>query len=103
MFAAKTQAEPLTISTLHKMGQDNLSLTKLINYETVAVPDMFGIKNQDNSFVSFSEALNEENFGDLQKTEPVDRNSKRVGLLAYKIGCTHFWDRWGRTLPCTVL
>jgi len=45
MFAGKAQAEPLTISALHKMGQDNLSLTKIINYETVAVPDMFGIKN----------------------------------------------------------
>lgn len=44
MFAAKP-AEPLTISTLHKMGQENLSLTKIINYESVAVPDMFGIKN----------------------------------------------------------
>ena len=45
MFAAKAQVEPLTISALHKMGQENLSLTKLINYETVATPDMFGIKN----------------------------------------------------------
>ena len=104
MFAAKAQQqEPLTVSQLHAMGQQNLNLTKLINYESVAVPEMFGIKNTPSSFTSFNQAINLEYYGDLQKTEAVDRNSKRVGVLAYKMGCTHFWDKWGRMLPCTVL
>ena len=106
MFAAPAKAEvvePLTITQLMNLSKENLSLTKYINYENVAVPDMFGLKNNNDSFTSFNEAVNLENFGDLQKTGPIDRNSKRVGVLAYKIGCTHFFDRWGRVLPCTVL
>jgi uncharacterized protein YlaN (UPF0358 family) len=57
--AAKGVPEPLTVSQLHKMGLENLNLTKLINYEAVAVPDMFGIKNKSASFTSFSDQLNE--------------------------------------------
>lgn len=29
--------------------------------------------------------------------------SRRVGLLGYKVGCTHFWDKWGKLQPCTVI
>lgn len=29
--------------------------------------------------------------------------SKRVGMLGFKIGMTHFWDRWGVFTPCTVV
>lgn len=32
-----------------------------------------------------------------------DRLSKRAGLLGYKVGCTHFWDKWGKLQPCTVI
>lgn len=40
---------------------------------------------------------------DIKHVEPVDRDSKRVGLIGYKVGCTHFWNRWGQLLPCTVV
>ena len=26
-----------------------------------------------------------------------------MGLLGYKIGSTHFWNKWGQIVPCTVL
>jgi hypothetical protein len=64
-FAAAAVPEPLSISKLHKMGQDNLALTKIINYESVAVRDVHGIMNEQSSFTSFNDAINRENFGEL--------------------------------------
>ena len=39
----------------------------------------------------------------MTASEAVDRNSKRCGVLGYKMGMTHFWDRWGVLTPCTVI
>ena len=45
MFSAKAIPEPLTISQLRKMGVENYNLTKIIDYENVASPAKFGVKN----------------------------------------------------------
>lgn len=42
-------------------------------------------------------------YKDLQMSEPTSRASKRTGVLGYKIGMTHFWDKWGAMVPCTVI
>ena len=42
--------EPLTISKLYEMGKENLSLTKIINYETVVTPGVHGLKDEVESF-----------------------------------------------------
>jgi len=56
------------------MGKYNFSLSKPINY-----PAVVGATMQP-----YEDIVNMANFGDLKKTEPIDRNSKRVGLLATK-------------------
>eukprot|EP00921_Rhytidocystis_pertsovi_P015801 GHVQ01025050.1.p1 GENE.GHVQ01025050.1~~GHVQ01025050.1.p1 ORF type:complete len:280 (-),score=10.21 GHVQ01025050.1:321-1160(-) len=37
----------------------------------------------------------------LQPIRPI-WNSRRCGVLAYKIGNMHIWDEWGERHPCTV-
>lgn len=39
----------------------------------------------------------------LQETYPLDKDSKRCGLLGYKAGMTQFYDKWGARVPVTVL
>jgi hypothetical protein len=46
------------------------------------------------SFKSFEEEINSQ--FKLTPTEATDRNTKRVGAIGYKVGCTHFWDKWGK-------
>jgi hypothetical protein len=38
----------------------------------------------------------------VKQIEPT-KESKRVGLLGYKVGMTGVWDRWGTWLPLTVI
>ena len=37
------------------------------------------------------------------QTAATDRNSRRVGLTGFKVGMTHFWNKWGQIVPCTVI
>ena len=62
-----------------------------------------GLKNRPNTFRSFEDEINKQYSDDLQLTEPIGRESKRAGVLGYKMGMTHFWDRWGVHVPCTVI
>ncbi len=75
--------------------------TKVFDYTQFATPAMYGVKNHKNTFTSFEDNVNA-NF-QLQPTAPQDRNSKRVGLIGYKVGMTHFWNKWGQIVPCTVI
>jgi len=105
-FAAQTAVpEPLSISELHQMGQDNLGLTKVIDYAKIFEdPSNHPAKREPCTFHSLEDQANAvAGYDKLQATEPIDRHSKRVGLLGYKIGMTHFWDRWGAQTPCTVV
>jgi len=91
----------MSISDLHKLGLQNLQQTKLFDYAAIAQPNIHGVTNKRNSFGSFEDDINSQ--FNLQQTAPQDRNSKRVGLLGYKIGMTHFWNKWGQIVPCTVI
>ena len=53
------------------------------------------------TFKSFQTEVNSQ--FDVVQTEPIDKFSKRVGLIGYKMGCTHFWNRWGAMMLCTVI
>jgi hypothetical protein len=59
------------------------------------------LKNNLKSFRSFEEEINK-NFK-LVPTRQADRLSTRVGVMGYKVGMTHFWDKWGKLQPCTVI
>lgn len=85
------------------MGLANLEkqVESGLDYEKLCNAKKHGIKNNAKSFKSFEEAINK-NF-ELEMTEPVSRDSKRVGLMGYKMGMTHFWDKWGKLTPCTVI
>ena len=39
----------------------------------------------------------------IKKVEPSDRNTKRSGVLAFKVGMTGVWDKYGIYYPLTVL
>lgn len=39
----------------------------------------------------------------LTKSEAASKHSKRSGLIGYKVGMTHFWDKWGAMVPCSVI
>ena len=58
------------------------------------IREFYSLEDQVNNVAGYDKLI---------ETEPVDRHSKRVGLLGYKIGMTHFWDRWGVHRPCTVI
>jgi len=98
----KTAGAPeITISQLRETGYKNLLQTKVIDYTQFANPDLHGLKNKRATFTSFEDEINQHYT--LEKTMPADRNSKRVGLMGYKIGMTHYWNKWGQIVPCTVL
>ena len=99
----KAQQGPpeVTITQLRETGFRNLMQTKIIDYAQFSNPELNGVKNKRATFGSFEDEINQHYT--LEKTLPADRNSKRVGLLGYKIGMTHFWNKWGQIVPCTVL
>ena len=57
--------------------------------------------NKIETFKSFEEEINSQ--FKIQPTEASTRASLRVGAIGYKVGCTHFWDKWGKLQPCTVI
>lgn len=72
-----------------------------LDYEKICQSQKYGHTNQIKSFRSFEDQINES--FELKATQPISRDSKRVGLVGYKIGMTHFWDKWGKLTPCTVI
>lgn len=93
--------DDLTMTQLREIGMQNKNLTKVFDYQQIALENVHGITNKKSTFRSFEDQVNSQY--QLQKTAPTDRNSKRAGLLGYKIGCTHFWNKWGQIVPCTVI
>jgi hypothetical protein len=53
------------------------------------------------AFASFEVEINK-NFP-IQKNDAISDRSRRSGILGYKIGMTHFWDKWGQLIPCSVV
>ena len=83
------------------MGVQNLAQGKIFDYGHIALPRIHGITNKKSSFHSFEDQINSQ--FQLDKTAPTSRDTRRVGLMGYKIGMTHFWNKWGQIVPCTVL
>lgn len=99
----KTPDDLESISELISRGIHNLnqSIPGGIDYEASLNSRRFGHTNQMQTFRSFEEEINK-NF-DLVPTKPTHRLAQRTGVLGYKIGMTHFWDKWGKLQPCTVI
>jgi len=72
-----------------------------VDFDKVINPKRFGITNNPKTFRSFEEEINQQ--FPIVPTKPTERLSKRVGVLGYKVGMTHFWDKWGKLTPCTVI
>ena len=99
--------EPRSISELESIGHSNLALTKEygLDYESIlrnSGMKRIGQKNKPHTFRSFEDEINMQ-YDELKTTEPIHRLSKRSGILGYKVGMTHFWDKWGAIVPCTVV
>lgn len=92
---------------LREKGYQNYQLTKPygLDYDTLMKNTgmkRVGVTNRPNTFRSFEDEINAQ-YSELQVTEPTSRLSKRSGVLGYKVGMTHFWDKWGALVPCTVV
>lgn len=99
----KTVDDLPSISGLIAQGHKNRQAFKAggIDYDAVTNSARYGVTNKPQTFKSFEEEINK-NF-ELVPTLKADRLSKRTGVIGYKIGCTHFWDKWGKLQPCTVI
>jgi hypothetical protein len=103
-FAAPANVyEPLSVSKLIQTGATNqvLSIQNGLDYEKILNSKKYGVTNQPKTFRSFEEDVNKHY--PITPVAPISRLSKRVGLMGYKIGMTHFWDKWGKLTPCTVI
>ena len=88
-FASQVWVEPKTIKALELTGWENFQQTKSLDY------------TQMTNFRSFETEINSQ-FA-IKKTEASTDLTKRTGLIGYKIGMTHFWNKWGKLTPCTVI
>ena len=96
-----------SIRELEEIGMANLSLTKPygLDYEAILAGSgqkRIGETNVAETYRSFEDEINAQ-YGDLKSVVPISRLSKRAGILGYKVGMTHYWDKWGVMVPCTVL
>ena len=107
-FAVHPQViAPRSITALEEMGRNNLALTREFGLDYTKIlkstgMKKIGAKNRPQTFKSFEDEINAQ-YQDLSLTEPTSRLSKRTGALGFKIGSTHFWDKWGAMVPCTVV
>ena len=100
--------EPRSAAGLEEIGRNNLALTKEsgLDYDTILKNSgqrRIAIKNKPTTFRSFEDEINQQYAEDMKLSEPAHRDTRRVGLVGYKMGMTHFWDRWGALVPCTVI
>lgn len=108
-FAVYPQViEPRSASGLEEIGRRNLALTKEygLDYESIlrqSGQKRIAVKNKPNTFRSFEDDINMQYAEEMSLSEPAGRASLRTGIIGYKMGMTHFWDRWGALVPCTVI
>jgi hypothetical protein len=93
--------EPLSVTELLNISEKNVKETKPVDYSEFIKSNALGVTNKVRTFRSQEEKVNA-NFP-LSPTGAIDRNSKRCGAIGYKVGMTHFWNKWGAMVPCTVI
>ena len=81
--------EPKTIKELEITGLANLAQTKPLDYASLS------------DFSSFESEINAQY--SIEKSEPATNKSQRTGVIGYKMGMTHYWDKWGAMIPCSVI
>jgi hypothetical protein len=91
----------LSTAELQNAGKENLKQTKLFDYGVFALKATHGVGAKKSSYKSFEDMINMQ--FKLKPTAPSIRESKRCGLIGYKVGMTHFWNKWGQIVPCSVI
>lgn len=67
-------------------------------------PKIKNRKKYEQEFYNTEFEINEKFYDQVQMYTPQeDSDKKRVGLLSWKVGMTHVWDKWGVAIPLTVL
>lgn len=99
----KTPDDLVSIRDMLAIGEHNRNqnVEGGLDYESITNSAKFGVKNNASTFRSFEEEINAQ--FDIKPVLKADRASERVGVIGYKMGMTHFWDKWGKIQGCTVI
>ena len=99
----KTPDDLVSASEMVALGEKNRLQTVEggLDYESITNGAKFGVRNNPSTFRSFEDEINSQ--FNIVPVLKADRASERTGVIGYKVGMTHFWDKWGKIQGCTVI